>query len=489
MPDLPDPRPEFPPTSRTPLGEPSALARTPDPGTPGAARLLSIAALVLLGAVVYMQQVARPARSAAPAAPASVAAPSDQFVILSKLVVKLGGEFRKMDPKFGASLQLNVDAGAKTPEDKLRAAVVASELIGVDEATSRLHDLAGAHPDLADDARDLAAAFLAPPDGPTLTRLRERHGYYARLAAARSLPDSDPARQSLVGGGAALLALIVLGMIVGGLVFLVGLVLFIIAVVQVLSRRIVARHVPPAPGGSLGIELVVAFIAGFLALKGLASILASTLKPSDASLMLLTLGAQWLLFLLLLYPRLRYPRSDGLARLGWHRGRGILTEIGCGLLGYLAMLPVFAACVLATLVIVLIRGAVYKAAGQGEPPNPENPVFEMVAKSSGSWLFLLIFALATVWAPVMEETVFRGALYRFLRGRASVVVAAVASALAFGLMHSYEWFLLMPVVGLGFSFALLREWRGSLIAPVTAHALHNGAILLFASALLGILGD
>ena len=28
-----------------------------------------------------------------------------------------------------------------------------------------------------------------------------------------------------------------------------------------------------------------------------------------------------------------------------------------------------------------------------------------------------------------------------------------------------------------FIFALMREWRGSLIAPMTAHALHNGTLL------------
>jgi len=36
---------------------------------------------------------------------------------------------------------------------------------------------------------------------------------------------------------------------------------------------------------------------------------------------------------------------------------------------------------------------------------------------------------------------------------------------------------------LGFGFGLLREWRGSLIAPITAHAMHNGALVLVMSAL------
>jgi membrane protease YdiL (CAAX protease family) len=31
---------------------------------------------------------------------------------------------------------------------------------------------------------------------------------------------------------------------------------------------------------------------------------------------------------------------------------------------------------------------------------------------------------------------------------------------------------------MGLVLALLREWRGSLIAPMTMHALHNGTITL-----------
>jgi membrane protease YdiL (CAAX protease family) len=33
------------------------------------------------------------------------------------------------------------------------------------------------------------------------------------------------------------------------------------------------------------------------------------------------------------------------------------------------------------------------------------------------------------------------------------------------------------LMALGFIFAMLREWRGSLIAPITAHALNNGMVV------------
>jgi membrane protease YdiL (CAAX protease family) len=79
-------------------------------------------------------------------------------------------------------------------------------------------------------------------------------------------------------------------------------------------------------------------------------------------------------------------------------------------------------------------------------------------------------------------------MYRHLRSKWNVVVAAVFTALCFGVMHAYPILMMGPVIALGFGFALLREWRGSLIASMTAHCVHNAVVLgllLFAMRLLG----
>ena len=57
------------------------------------------------------------------------------------------------------------------------------------------------------------------------------------------------------------------------------------------------------------------------------------------------------------------------------------------------------------------------------------------------------------------------------------MTAALVSALMFGLMHGYNILLLGPVITLGFVFALMREWRGSLICTMTAHFMHNATSL------------
>ena len=165
--------------------------------------------------------------------------------------------------------------------------------------------------------------------------------------------------------------------------------------------------------------------------------------------------------------------------IGWHKGKGVFREIGAGILGYLAGLPLLALGIGITLGLVGIVTVLRQRAGLGEPPPPSNAVFEL-ATSDSPLVLILVFLLATVWAPVCEESIFRGSLYRHMRGRVGIVFAATGSALVFGLCHAYGPVLVFPVVMLGVTFALLREWRGSLIAPITAHALHNGTVTIVA---------
>jgi membrane protease YdiL (CAAX protease family) len=84
--------------------------------------------------------------------------------------------------------------------------------------------------------------------------------------------------------------------------------------------------------------------------------------------------------------------------------------------------------------------------------------------------------------------VFRGALYRHLRSRISVAAAAVLTALGFGLMHGYPIIMLGPVISLGAGFALMREWRGSIIASMTAHCIHNAGVLTLVLVMANLIG-
>ena len=93
---------------------------------------------------------------------------------------------------------------------------------------------------------------------------------------------------------------------------------------------------------------------------------------------------------------------------------------------------------------------------------------------------LLAIALAAVAAPIVEEFVFRGCLYRALRDRFGVAMGVVASGIVFGLVHYVPRgsaggrVLLMAAVGVfGMGLALIHERRGNLVANTAAHMVFN----------------
>jgi membrane protease YdiL (CAAX protease family) len=87
-----------------------------------------------------------------------------------------------------------------------------------------------------------------------------------------------------------------------------------------------------------------------------------------------------------------------------------------------------------------------------------------------------ILVLAVVAAPLFEEYIFRGLVFKGLRRSMKPVFAILASAAIFAIVHPPLSF--VPVFGLGVAAALAFEGSGSLLAPILAHMLYNGAVVL-----------
>jgi membrane protease YdiL (CAAX protease family) len=90
---------------------------------------------------------------------------------------------------------------------------------------------------------------------------------------------------------------------------------------------------------------------------------------------------------------------------------------------------------------------------------------------------LFVFVLGAVLAPLVEETFFRGALFRALRTRRGLVFSGLLSGLIFAALHPQGVLAIPALTAMGFGFACIREWRDSLIAPMTAHAINNGLLI------------
>jgi uncharacterized protein len=104
---------------------------------------------------------------------------------------------------------------------------------------------------------------------------------------------------------------------------------------------------------------------------------------------------------------------------------------------------------------------------------PATPLPAFLAAKGGAEIVLA--AILVVVVAVAEETIFRG--YLLLRFRALKIGpawAAVLSAVIFSLGHGYEGSSGVVTVGaMGFVFALVYLWRGSLVAPMVMHFLQD----------------
>jgi membrane protease YdiL (CAAX protease family) len=484
----------------------------PDPGTPGWGKLALFLAIILIGIVAIFQQTAPSSAAKAagqpPLAPGAAPPPPVQMELMAKAGVKL--YYVSPAPKPGDTAQSaqretlaqqiidSMRSSAHNPHDRLRLAIVRADLQGPDAGLDELDKLQDhlrnlptplptqASEDLNQDIQHLRALYRGQELPDARDALVDRHGWFGKLAATRGLNDSHPDRQEVIGGGLQLTFLLVGLVVLILLLFLAGLTLLITAIVLASTGKLRSHFIPPLPGGSIAAETVVVFVSGFIALKLIVARI-ETYAGADTATIAALLG-QWLLLLLIFWPILRgTPLRQWAALSGLHRGRGFLREVGAGILGYLACIPILVAGIILTLILVRIQAAIQHAAGK-PAPAPENQIIDLVGGSSGPAAIILLFLLASLWAPIVEEAIFRGALYRHLRGWWHWLPAGIVTALGFGLMHGYPLILLGPVIALGFGFAMIREWRGSLIASMTAHAIHNAATLTILLTFIALVG-
>jgi len=83
------------------------------------------------------------------------------------------------------------------------------------------------------------------------------------------------------------------------------------------------------------------------------------------------------------------------------------------------------------------------------------------------------FALAAVLlAPAVEETIFRGIMYPYLKQRVGVPLAVSVTSIVFAAIHM-NLVIFIPLVFLGFVLTWLYEQTDSLLTPIMTHAVFN----------------
>lgn len=382
----------------------------------------------------------------------------------------------------------------ETAGQQVRVAVVAGELIGPEAALERLRTVPGeaesAEPSpgiprmrevLLRLYDDYAADRLNAPsvDDAERRQLRERLGWFGDLALAP--PESDtPLRRQVVAGARrtfyAVLAVVVALVTLG----LLGAVLLIVYASFLFAGKLPGLP-PVGRRGGVYAETFACWLVLFLGLSVAGRVLFGP-EAVTAAAFLSMLGS----LAALGWPLMRGIRWEQLRRdLGWTLGRRPAVEVIAGLGGYAMALPLV---VLGLTLTAVAVGFTDQDMPSGAPPS--HPAAQWLAEG-GWWQRAQLFLLACVIAPIVEETAFRGLLYRHLRetmGRmrhgASVLLSAVASGLLFALLHPQGILAVPALTGIALALAFMREWRETLVPSIVAHGLNNAVVMTVLLALL-----
>jgi len=106
------------------------------------------------------------------------------------------------------------------------------------------------------------------------------------------------------------------------------------------------------------------------------------------------------------------------------------------------------------------------------PPDQPQDLLTAVQDGGGFSVTLIAVIGAALIAPIGEEILFRGFLFRNLRDTLGPWPAIVLSGFIFAAVHMIPQ-LLIPLAAMGMVLALLYQWSGSLLVPIAAHALWN----------------
>jgi membrane protease YdiL (CAAX protease family) len=364
-----------------------------------------------------------------------------------------------------AAFMQQLDTASTTTPDHLREAIAAGELEGGTEALARIDAVLWhlQNAPLRNDDRILQVIYSGGSSTLTSTQranLISRYGWFGHLALGFGQSATDPDRQialhDAIRGFAAIISML---FIVGGAIIL-GIGLLITALVLYADRKIHPAYIASAVDTAPFLEAFAVYLVGSILIGLLVGRFSGHLHFNVTYLLALCVpvgvAAFWPLWRGVSVP-------DWRSGLGWHTGTGVFREMFWGITVYIAGLPLIALAALVTIVLAKWSGA-----------QPTHPIVNQVAEPGSA---LRLYILASVYAPLAEESLFRGALFHHLRGRHGWWFSAIVVSLIFAAIHPQGWAAIPALGMIAMTFAAIREWRGTIIASAAAHALNNGVVL------------
>ncbi len=300
-----------------------------------------------------------------------------------------------------------------------------------------------------------AADKLAPQGDDFLDRLIR--------AQAREKAGAKDARAGLTNGNAVLGLILLAGFAVvasaiGGVVLLLH---FVGVQNGARPKGLPVAFMSKAAGDRFALRMAV-YLLGFIGVSSVFSMVDLPVDPVYTQVAALTV------VLVGVFVMLRVPifgQADP-----WTVMRGKKPKQGylpAALTGWMANFPVLIVTIMASSFLLRFL------------PTPSHPVTNEISTTSNPLKLGLLLLTASVLAPVIEETCFRGLLFPAITARTgNHWIGMVASGFLFASIHPQGPGLWLALAGLGMLMAYLTYWTGSIVPGMILHGVHNGMILM-----------
>ena len=456
-----------------------------------------LAILAMVGFVTYLQNGGR--EEPHPLEDVGTA-PQDVIMLLqSRLLVGVA----EMAGNQGRQLYKDAETlNQGTVEQRLRFAILAEELVGADDALAVLTELddrmqrGGIKLDQQQtDLRDTLSALMtdyaakqwAAPSVDKKQRqlLKDQLGWFGELALAPKQGTDAKARDAVMRT-AKQTAMALLGTAGLFCVMLMAGVMALVVFVAGYATGSVRPALQCGRSNHAGIypeTFAVWLVLFFLLTQG-----ASMLVQNERYRTLAIAAAMFGSLLALVWPRLRgIPWAEIRADIGWTAGRRPLAEPVIGIGSYVMTIPILFVGFLATIALMFLAGLSDPIAGAPDDFSPtglpSHPIISTVANAD--WFVVIqLYLVAAVGAPVVEETMFRGVMYRHLREcshrwgfLSSFLFAALINSFIFAVIHPQGFLAVPALMAIALGLTLAREWRETLIPSMVAHGIHNGLLV------------
>ena len=425
------------------------------------------------------------------------ASPADlmQIQMQGKMLV---GQEQMFPGQAKASLTPELDSGPY--EQRICYSILVNEIEGPTEALKHLKKTdraaAKANLELTDDQtrlRKLMGQLLEQyedgnADSDTLPKedqqfVENKLLWIGKLALHPTESPHTTAREGLENHGRMLMMTMIGVMLLGGLMLLVGFGISILFGILLVSRNLRSGFYNRNYNHNIYIETFAIWMGLFFGTSIFLSFFNAQFHIVDEKM---SLAIQPVIFFGSLIA-LCWPIARGISfkqmreDIGWTAEKP-MVNLSASVPVYLATLPYLLPCVIFVVVAMSIVAGFQSAPEFSRQAGPSHPIQEEVMLG-GTTTIALVFLTACVCAPVVEETMFRGVLYRHLRDItggwqrwASVVFAALLNGLIFASIHPQGMFGVPMLTMLAIGFSLAREWRGSLISSMTMHFIHNALV-------------